>query len=375
MISEKCSDDASKETEKRTHLIDEILNKIVDIKIHCLEQPVARRVKKVRCREIELVSRSIKFSSTIYLLDIALKAAIVIVVLGYFDNNNNPTQSKMAESLLVVMFYYLLIFHSMLKSWPTSLRRFREANLCIRNVQNIFSSSSYDYPSTINSSDDSSTLLKFGDDKGSKGDENCQATDNLDNFPSIILKSLVGKFSTKSDENERNSSFEFRCEHLKMSKGKKYLLVGDSSDSEVVRSHFIQLLLGERRIDDIEVEIIGRQSFACRNPCVIKGSIRRNVVMKETYDEDKYKNIIEMCDLTKDEETLNGCEIDVISSSSDECCVILKQKINLARCLYADAEIYIVEMPLLDDDNEIWNIIISNAMQKLAKVRHFFCLL
>lgn len=368
MRSEKFTADASKETLNRTKLIDEILEKIVNIKIHCLEQPVARRVKGVRRREIELVSKSLNFSSTIYLVDIALKAAIVVVVLGYFDNNSPTTQSNAAESLLVVMLYYLLIFHSMLKCWPTSLRKCREATFCMRNVQSIFSSS-HDYSSITNSSDDSSTLLKF-DVKRSQRVRNCPTAENLENFPSITVRNLMEKSSTEADEDERDS-FELRCEHLKLSKGKKYLLVGASG---VERRHFVQVLLCERHIDGGEVDIIGRRSFACQNPCVIKGSIRRNVVMAETYEEDKYKNIIQMCDLTKDEEALNGCEIDVFSSVTDECCVILKQKINLARCLYADAEIYIVEMPLLHDDNEIWNIIISNAMQKLAKVKRLgFC--
>lgn len=277
-------------------------------------------------------------------------------MLGHFDNNNS-TESDNAESVLVVMFYYLLIFHSMLKTWPTSLCRYREASACIRNVEAIFHINS----NHANSSDDSSALLDFKVESSLRVKASCRATtDNLENFPSISMKNLV----SKNENSEDVDSFELRCEQLKLTKGKKYFLMGSS---EVERRQFIQVLLGERQIDSGEVEIVGRRSFASRNPCIIKGSIQQNVLMTEVYDEDKYKSIIEMCDLTRDEEALNGCEIDEISTFN-ECCVTLTSRINLARWLYADAEIYIVEMPFYDDDNEIGNIIISKAMKRLAKV-------
>lgn len=356
---------ASTETHKRTKLIDEILEKIIDIKIHCLEQPLARRVKGVRSREIELVSRSLRFSSTIYLLDIALKAAIIVIVFGYIDSSESALTSYSTESLLVVMLYYLFIFHTMMRTWPNSIRRYREASACIGDVEAIFSAVSN--PSSL--CDDSSNSALLGstvvaEDSSIQLDvKSCRTTDK----PSILIKSLRSKSIEVEDELETTDDpFELHCEHLKLTKGKKYLLLGGL---DIERRHFIQILLKERHVDDGEMEIVGRRCFASQNPCVIRGSIRQNVLLSETYEKTKYKNIIEMCDLTRDEEALNGCEIDDISTS-DECCATLKQRINLARWMYADAEIYIVEMPHHEDDNEMCNIIIRNAIkrQQFAKV-------
>lgn len=279
--------------------------------------------------------------------------------------------SYSAESLLVVILYYLFIFHTMMRTWPNSIRRYREASACIGDVEAIFSTVSN--PPTLCDVDSDSALLGCtvaadGDSSIQLEVKSCRTTDN----PGISIKSLRSRSMEEEDGLEATDDpFELHCEHLKLTKGKKYLLLGGS---DIERRHFIQILLNERHVDDGEMEIVGRRCFASQNPCVIRGSIRQNVLLSETYVKAKYKNIIEMCGLTRDEEALNGCEIDDISTN-DKCCAMLKQRINLARWLYADAEIYIVEMPLHEDDNEMCNIIISNAIkrQQFAKVGVLYC--
>lgn len=306
----------------------------------------------IRNREIAFVSKSAQYSSIIYLFDFFLKAVIIISTAVSFDIDHSRIN---AASIFISIAYTQLIFHSMLKTWPTSITRSREATSLFEKIRQYF----VEYSPGNNSNND--LILSDEPKKNHRTIQRRKVNEHLGILPRVFLRNFV----TSGRDINDDYPYELKCDFLEVSRGKSYCFVGGS---HVERTRFARILIGEMDFDGGEVEIDGRISFASRHPCVVSGSIKQNVLFVEKYDEDKYKNIIEICDLQKDEEALNGCEIDEFLTED----LTLKHKINLARCFYADAEIYIVEDIFDGNDNEKWRNILSEFMKKLSKVMKSF---
>lgn len=350
--SEKIQNFVDEETVKRKNLVIEVLKKFVDIKIHCLEQPIARKIMNIRSQEIAFVSKATQYSSIIYLFEFFLKAAIIISIVLSFNVNDGNID---AASIFISIAYYQLIFYSMLKTWPNAIMKNREASALFNKIRKKLIQYSPDWNSNDN-------LISKEPMKNQRTIQHRHQIDEQHgNEPKIFIKNFIS-LGTNEDDDVVGSAYELSCKFLNLSKGKRYCLFGES---DIERGHFIKTLLGEINFDEGQIEIDGRISFSSEKPCVISGSIKQNILFVEKYDEDKYRKIIEICDLKKDEEALNCYEIDELLMND----LTLKHKLNLARCFYVDAEIYIIEDIFDEVDKEKWKNILKNAINlMLTKV-------
>ncbi|KAK9869789.1 hypothetical protein WA026_003521 [Henosepilachna vigintioctopunctata] len=112
------------------------------------------------------------------------------------------------------------------------------------------------------------------------------------------------------------------------------------------KSSLINLFLKEMTIVAGIMEIRGNISYASQEPWLFSGSIRQNILFGVEYDKDRYESIIKVCALEHDlklfpygDKTLVGERGKILSGGQ-------KARINLARCIYKKADIYLLDDPL-----------------------------
>ncbi|XP_023233964.1 multidrug resistance-associated protein 4-like [Centruroides sculpturatus] len=105
-------------------------------------------------------------------------------------------------------------------------------------------------------------------------------------------------------------------------------------------------LLSEIPVISGKISVKGKIAYASQEAWIFNGSIRENILFGEEYQEEKYRYIIHITALEKDislfpkkDLTLVG-ERGVIMSGGQ------KARINLARALYLDADIFLLDDPL-----------------------------
>jgi ATP-binding cassette subfamily C (CFTR/MRP) protein 4 len=123
-------------------------------------------------------------------------------------------------------------------------------------------------------------------------------------------------------------------------------LVGVIGKAGSGKSTLLQVIIKE--LDPVKGtrEVEGTTSYACQEPWIFSASIRQNILFGQNFDSEKYQKVIKVCALEHDiflfpygDQTLVG-ERGVMLSGGQ------KARISLARAVYRDADIYLLDDPL-----------------------------
>jgi len=109
-------------------------------------------------------------------------------------------------------------------------------------------------------------------------------------------------------------------------------------------------------------EIKGRLAYSSQDPWIFSGTVRQNILCGLVYDPIRYHQVVQATELEQDfRQFPNGDGAQVgekgISLSGGQ-----KARISLARCLYVDADIYLLDDPLSAVDVQVGRKIFENAI-------------
>ncbi|XP_063924449.1 probable multidrug resistance-associated protein lethal(2)03659 [Zophobas morio] len=129
-------------------------------------------------------------------------------------------------------------------------------------------------------------------------------------------------------------------------------LVGLSGKSGSGKSTLLQVILQEIKAKG-SIAVGGKISYASQEAWIFSASIKQNILFGEEEDEKKYLRVVRACALERDfsvfangDQTLVG-ERGVMLSGGQ------KSRINLARAVYRDADIYLLDDPLAAVDASV----------------------
>jgi ATP-binding cassette subfamily C (CFTR/MRP) protein 4 len=133
------------------------------------------------------------------------------------------------------------------------------------------------------------------------------------------------------------------------------------------KSTLLQVILKEIPNLSGKVNIRGSLSYAPQEPWIFTGTLRENILFGENMDERRYQEVIKVCCLEQDisrfsfgDNTLVG-EKGVMLSGGQ------KARVSLARAIYRDADVYLLDDPLSAVDVHVANIIFYECIRKHLK--------
>lgn len=129
------------------------------------------------------------------------------------------------------------------------------------------------------------------------------------------------------------------------------------------KSSLLNLLLKELPFNAGKTQISGTISYSSQEPWLFSASVRQNILFGEKYDEERYAKIVEICALKSDfvqfphgDKTLVGEKGKSLSGGQ-------KARINLARCIYKKADIYLLDDPLSAVDTNVGKHLYDNCIR------------
>jgi ATP-binding cassette subfamily C (CFTR/MRP) protein 4 len=133
------------------------------------------------------------------------------------------------------------------------------------------------------------------------------------------------------------------------------------------KSTLLQVILKEIPNLSGNLNIRGSLSYAPQEPWIFSGTLRENILFGEDIDERRYQEVIRMCCLEQDisrfsfgDNTLVG-EKGVMLSGGQ------KARVSLARAIYRDADVYLLDDPLSAVDVHVANIIFYECIRNDLK--------
>merc|ERR1711871_1761696 len=130
------------------------------------------------------------------------------------------------------------------------------------------------------------------------------------------------------------------------------------------KSSLMSAMLGEIKQLSGQVCVNGTVAYVAQQPFIMNATLEKNVTFQSAYDEDKYNATLEACALLPDLEVLpNGDQTEIgekgINLSGGQ-----KMRVALARAVYQDADIILMDDPLAAVDAHVSKFIFERCIRK-----------
>ncbi|XP_032258644.1 multidrug resistance-associated protein 4 isoform X2 [Phoca vitulina] len=119
------------------------------------------------------------------------------------------------------------------------------------------------------------------------------------------------------------------------------------------KSSLLSAVLGELPRSQGLVSVHGRIAYVSQQPWVFSGTVRSNILFGKKYEKERYERVIKACALKKDFQLLEDGDLTVIGDRGATLSGGQKARVNLARAVYQDADIYLLDDPLSAVDAEV----------------------
>uniref|UniRef100_V9IK14 Multidrug resistance-associated protein 9 n=2 Tax=Apis cerana TaxID=7461 RepID=V9IK14_APICE len=387
-------------TDERVRLMDEIISGVQVIKMYAWEKPFCALIETARKLELQVVTKSayirgIYMTFNLFTTRMALYATLISILL--FGNELS------ADKVFVFSSYFNILAHTMSGMFVRGFAEIAECIVAVRRLQhflmyeefqdNIYTSNNF--TASLNGSINS--VSKQVSNKTSKNDipyiddeidsyENLDdslekrrhnglivvASDLLQNTANLMgekkhssmpieeiyaikMTNLTAKWEPSQSENTLESV------NLEMQKGKIYAVIGMVGAG---KSSFLSAILGEIDITEGHVKVNGSLSYAGQEAWVFGSTVRQNILFGQSYDRHRYQKVIKACSLSRDFKQFPQGDQTVVGERGSSLSGGQKARINLARSLYRQADIYLLDDPLSAVDTHVSKHLFEECMQR-----------
>ncbi|XP_069785764.1 ATP-binding cassette sub-family C member 3 isoform X2 [Narcine bancroftii] len=292
----------------RIKLMNEILNGIKVLKLYAWEESFKQKILSIREQELNILKKAaylnalstFTWSSAPFVVTMTTFAVYV-----YVDENNVLDAQKAFVSLSL---FNILRFP--LNMLPQVISSIVQATVSLNRLQNFLGHDELD-PTSV---------------------------EREDTVTGDAITVLNGTFSWG-----RTSPAVLDRINLIVPRGSLVAVVGHVGCG---KSSLVSALLGEMEKQKGKVAIQGSVAYVPQQAWIRNASLKDNIVFGEPLNEEKYHQVLEVCALTSDLNVLPDGDQTEIGEKGINLSGGQKQRVSLARAVYSDMDIYLLDDPL-----------------------------
>lgn len=357
-LMNKLREKAIVQTELRVKSISEILTFIKLIKMYSWEDSFAKRVITLRKKELSLLKMlSVLQSMNVSLAFFTPVLASVVMFSTYILLGYNLTAQD--------AFTLISVFNTMsfgLKMMPLGIRSIADVTVTMERFGKIMQMEdmqSYVAKGTV---DEANAVEIMGASFSWNAPEK-----NIDISLSVDSNGKVAEVDELlHDQAVKDPPMPLVLKNinLKISKGS---LVGICGPVGSGKSSLISALIGQLHLVQGSVGLDGTLAYATQQAWLMNATIRENVVFGLSYDQSKYEVAIAASGLADDLDILPSGDLTEVGDRGINLSGGQKQRISLARALYSDRDIYLLDDPLSAVDVHVGKHIFNEAILSQLK--------
>ena len=128
------------------------------------------------------------------------------------------------------------------------------------------------------------------------------------------------------------------------------------------KSTLLSVIAGEMPVTEGSIQYCGTVAYVPQMPWVFSGTLRENILFGRPFDFDKYIRTIRACALEADIEGFPDKDQVIVGERGDTLSGGQQVRLSLARAVYADCDIYLLDNPLAALDMNVSNHIFKHCI-------------
>ncbi|KAK9870543.1 hypothetical protein WA026_008105 [Henosepilachna vigintioctopunctata] len=138
------------------------------------------------------------------------------------------------------------------------------------------------------------------------------------------------------------------------------ILIGPSGCG---KSTLLKTILEEYNTTSGKLHVRGKISYASQTPWLFPSSVKQNILFGQSYDKYKYEKVLEICCLTDDINTFVNGDETILTDCGANLSKGQQGRINLARAIYRDSDIYLLDDCFASLDVHIKTRVFENVIK------------
>jgi ABC-type bacteriocin/lantibiotic exporter with double-glycine peptidase domain len=308
--------------DKRMKLVNDALSGIRIVKAYAWEAAMGKRIGEVRRQELELVRdnqvASAMMTAVFFLVPKFIPAGVFVMF--------HLTGGNFSFPIIFITLALGTGFNACLLMLPGALNGITQMQAAVGRLEN---------------------FLKMAE-RSSDTDENSLKLPYSSTEPAVSMSNCTFQWSSETLALENID--------LAVQPGELLMIIGKVGSG---KSALLNAILGELDRTVGKLETRGSLSYACQEPWLFEGTLQQNVVFtKGSFDQARYKKVIEACALESDIKQFPGGDQVEIGARGVVLSGGQKARVGLARAVYHNADIIAMDDPLAAVD-VMWELICS----------------
>ncbi|KAF6215602.1 hypothetical protein GE061_010358 [Apolygus lucorum] len=370
----------ARETDTRIRLTDEILAGILVLKLYAWEIPYTKLLEQARRAELKYVRRS-NFIRTIYMAFnlSTTKWAMFLTLSTYILSGFKLTTAQ----VFVISSYYSILNHSISSVFVRGIQEVAECTVSMKRLQAFLMREEIDIvaSSPVITVKEESTGEEPHEDTPLKQDESITTEEETEfnagnNKP--VNGGVHGNSPGKNGQSGGNSDLAIVVQDVKASwvegrmvptlmnltftvrRGNLIGLIGSVGSG---KSSLLHLLLSELKQDVGKVFVNGSVSYASQESWIFAGTVRDNILLGRPYNRARFRKVVAASCLTRDLEMFPHGDRTMVGERGASLSGGQRARISLARAIYCEADIYLLDDPLSAVDAHVANEMFQNCFK------------
>ncbi|KAK4878922.1 hypothetical protein RN001_007068 [Aquatica leii] len=314
----------ARRTDARIRLMDEIIRGIEVIKMYAWEKSFAKLVHLYRRLEIKSIKTVSYIKGTYMMYFIYISVPLFLTILAYVLFGNTLDARK--------FFYTSALYNTtgftMATIFPQAVSLIKESGVA------------------------SARIVKFL--MLEEADTGCSKSSGA---VFIKMANVTAKWA-KSAENTLSNL------NLNIEPGTIVAVIGPVGSG---KSSLLQCILKELRTASGVLSVGGSVSYSSQDPWIFNSSVRQNILFGKEMDKPRYRDVVNKCALSADFKTFLVGDRTIVGEQGSFLSGGQRARVNLARAVYRDSDIYLLDDPFSAVDVSVGKQIFEECVCRYLK--------
>ena len=354
-------------TDARVTLVSQAITGSRVLKLQGWELEWERKIAQLRAVEVQQLQNTNRLKAcndaVYYCSSLVVSVAVLSIYVSALEGTLTP------RIVFTTFTLWNLLQYSVTKHIPHAIMGLSECYVACQRIQNFL-----DLPEL-------ETAEASGESKSKKFVYPATTTDESADETALIqlsnatccwnplVESTLGPYPEKNDDIASSNHHNLALQNvsLQIRPGELYCVIGKVGSG---KSAILQALIGELPLTSGHMKTSYNSiSYAAQDPWIMDGTARENIVMGNPFDPIWYNSVVQACCLESDFDNFLQGDQTIVGDRGVQCSGGQKARLALARALYCDSEVLVLDDPLSAVDAKVAHSIYFSAIRELAVER------